>query len=115
MSISPEIHSSIERLNTELDYLREQTQHGLGILRPLIDQFPNNNLVVQFYGYLNNSLFMVDVYQRRIQFIVELLQQETLSVEEIQSTGEELSDLLGRILESKIGLENIIHRLEALS
>jgi hypothetical protein len=58
---------------------------------------------------------VVDIYQRRIQFIVELLQQETLSVEEIQSTGEELSDLLGRILESKIGLENIIRRLEALS
>jgi hypothetical protein len=115
MSIPPEIHSSIERLNTELDYIREQTQHGLAILRPLIDRFPNNNLVVQFYSYLNNSLFVVDVYQRRMQFIVELLQQETLSVEEIQFTGEELSDLLGRILESKISLENIIRRLEALS
>jgi hypothetical protein len=114
MSIPPEIHSSIERLNTELDYIREQTQHELAILRPLINRFPNNNLLVQFYGYLNNSLFVVDVYQRRIQVIFELLQQETLSMEEVQSIGEELGDLLGRTVESKIGLENIIQRLEAL-
>jgi hypothetical protein len=114
MSIPSELQSTIDKLNVELDYIQEQTRHGLAILRPLIDQFPNNNLLVQFYGYLNNALFLADVYRRRIQFIVELLQQETLSLEEIQSTGEELSDLFGRTLESKIGLENIIRRLEAL-
>ena len=59
-------------------------------------------------------MFLEDVYRRRIQFIVELLQQETLSLEKIQSIGEEISDLFGRTLESKIGLENIIRRLEAL-
>ena len=114
MSISPEIQSTIERLNLELDYIQEQTQTGLSILRPLLDRFPNNNLLVQFYAYLNNSLFLVDVYKRRVQIIVELLQQKTLSSEEIQSIGEDLSDLVGRIVESKIGLENIIRRLEAL-
>lgn len=56
MSIPPKIQSTIEKLNTELNYIRQQTQ----------------------------------------------------------STGEELSDLFGRTLESKIGLENIIIRLEAL-
>ena len=115
MSIPPEIQSTIEKLNTELNYIQQQTQHGLAKLRPLLDRFPNNNLLVQFYGYLNNSLFVVDVYQRRIQFILELLQQESLPLDAIQSIGEELSDLLGRVLESKIGLENLIIRLEALS
>jgi hypothetical protein len=114
MSIPPEIQFTIGRLNAELDYIQQQTRHGLAILRPLLDQFPNNNLLVQFYGYLNNSLFLVDVYQRRIQFIVELLQQETLSSEKIQSMGEELSNLQGKTVESKIGLQNIIQRLEAL-
>ena len=56
----------------------------------------------------------MDVYQRRIKFIVELFQQEDLSSSEIQSQGEELSNLLGRALQSKVGLENIIRRLEAL-
>lgn len=114
MSIPPEIRSTIEKLDIELNYIQEQTQHGLAILRPLLDKFPNNNLLVQFYGSLNNSLFVVDVYQRRIKFIVELFQQEDLSLSEIQSQGEELSNLLGRALESKVGLENIIRRLEAL-
>ena len=114
MSIPPEIQSTIERLNAELDYIQEQTQHGLTILRPLIAQFPNNNLLVQFYGYLNNSLFLVDVYQRRIQIIIESLQAETRTLKEIQSIGEELSDLLGRAIESKVGLDNIIQRLEKL-
>ena len=56
MSIPPEIQFTIERLNPELDYIQEQTQYGLAILRPLIAQFPNNNFLIQFYGYLNNSL-----------------------------------------------------------
>ena len=99
MSIPLEIQSTIERLNTELIYIREQTQYGLTILRPLLNSFPNNDLLTQFYGFLNNSLFLVDIYQRRIRFVVELLQQETLSEEEIQS---------------KIVLENIIRRLEAI-
>ncbi|VEP18751.1 Restriction endonuclease subunit S [Hyella patelloides LEGE 07179] len=114
MGIPSEIQYIIERLNIELDYIQEQTQHGLGILKPLLNRFPNNNLLVQFYGYLNNSLFVVDVYKRRIQIIIELLQQENLSSEEIQATGEELSNLQGKTIESKIGLENIIQRLEAL-
>ena len=114
MSIPPEIQFTIERLNAELDYIQEKTQHGLAILRPLIDRFPNNNLLVQFYGYLNNSLFLVDVYQRRIQIIIKSLQAETGSLKKIQSIGKELSDLLGRAIESKVGLENIIHRLETL-
>ena len=114
MSIPPEIQSTIEQINTELNYIQQHTQHGLDLLRPLLDRFPNNNLLVQFYGYLNNSLFAVDIYQRRIKLIFELFQQETLSIEQIQSIGEELSDLLDRTLESKIGLENIIRRLKAL-
>ncbi len=109
MSIPPEIQSTIDKLNVELDYIQEQTRHGLAILRPLLDRFPNNNLLVQFYGYLNNSLFVVDVYKRRIQIIIELLQQETLSSEEVRSMAEELSNLQGKTVESKIGLENIIH------
>ena len=115
MNIPPEIQFTIEKLNTELNYIQQQTQQGLVILRPSLDRFPNNNLLVQFYGYLNNSLFLVDIYQRRVKVIVELFQQKTLSLDTIQSIGEELSDLLGRILESKVGFENIISRLEALS
>ncbi|MBE9045030.1 restriction endonuclease subunit S [Pleurocapsales cyanobacterium LEGE 10410] len=114
MSIPPEIQSTIERLNFELDYIQQQIKHGLAILRPLLDRFPNNNLLVQFYGYLNNSLFLVDVYKRRIQIIIELLRRETLSLEKIQSVGEELNNLQGKTIESKIGLENIVQRLEAL-
>ena len=113
MSIPPEIQSTIERLNVELAYIQQQTEHGLAMLRPSIDQFPNNNLLVQFYGYLNNSLFLVDIYARRIQIIIELLRQD-LSLEEVQSVGEELNNLQGKTIESKIGLENIIQRLEAL-
>ena len=62
----------------------------------------------------NVNVALADVYQRKIQFIVELLQQETLSLEKIQFTGEEISNLLGRILKFKVCLENIIRRLKAL-
>ncbi|MEY4520685.1 MAG: hypothetical protein RLZZ499_3285 [Cyanobacteriota bacterium] len=45
MSIPSEILSTIERLKIELNYIEEQTQHALNLLRPLIEQFPNNDLL----------------------------------------------------------------------
>ena len=62
MNIPPKIQSAIERLNVELDYIQEKTQYGLAVLKPILDIFPNNNLLVQFYGYLNNSLFLINIY-----------------------------------------------------
>lgn len=45
---------------------------------------------------------------------MELLSPDNVPEEIIQDGGEELGDLLGRVLESKIRLERIIARLEEL-
>ena len=86
----------------------------MNLLRPLLGLFPNNDILVSFFGSLNNSLFFVEIYKRRIEAIVELLLPENVAEEIVQNAGEELGDLLGRALESKIGLGRIIDRLERL-
>ncbi len=69
-------------------------------------------MMVGFFAYLNNALFFVEIYKRRIQAIFELLSADNVPEEVVQDAGEELGELLGRALESKIGLGRIIDRLE---
>jgi division protein CdvB (Snf7/Vps24/ESCRT-III family) len=114
MAIPIEIQNTIERLNQELNQIEKKAQQGLNLLQPLINLFPNNNLLVQFYSYLNNALFLVQIYRKRVQMIIDLLLEENLSEETVQNSGEELGDLLGRAVESKVSLDQIISRLEKL-
>jgi len=110
----PKISDIINRLNQELTEIEANATRGLNILRPLLEMFPNNDIMVQFYIYLNNSLFLVEIYQRRIQATVELLSVDNVGEEVVHEQGQDLGDLLGRAIESKIGVERIIRRLENL-
>jgi hypothetical protein len=114
MSIPSEIQIIIDRLNEELVQIEQEATQGMNLLRPLLELFPNNDIIVSFFASLNNSLFLVEIYKRRLDAIVELLLPENVTEEIVQNAGEELGDLLGRALESKIGLGQIIERLERL-
>jgi len=114
MSIPSQIQVIIDRINGELAEIEQEATRGMNLLRPLLALFPNNDILVSFFGSLNNSLFLVEIYKRRTKAIAELLLPENVDIEIVQNAGEELGDLLGRALESKIGLGKIIDRLERL-
>lgn len=114
MSIPSEIQDIIDRLNGELRQIEQEATRGMNLIRPLLEFFPNNDTLVSFFASLNNSLFLVEIYKRRLDSIVELLLPENVAEEIVQNAGEELGDLLGRALETKIGLGKIIERLERL-
>ena len=114
MAIPPEISNILLRLNQELTTIEENATRGLSILGAALDIFPNNNILVQFFASLNNILFMAENYKRQIQTIVERISPDHVRTEVVQDAGEELGDLLGRVLEAKIGMERIIDRLENL-
>jgi GTP1/Obg family GTP-binding protein len=113
MDIPASLQAIIDRLKQELHEIETSTQHGLEILKQLLEMFPNNDILVQFYSYLSNALFLVDIYQKRIG-LNEKLVLETTDEEIVKKVAEELGDLLGRTVESRIGVELIVNRLEKL-
>lgn len=114
MSIPSEIQAIIDRIKGELAEIEQEATRGMNLIRPLLALFPNNDILVSLFGSLNNSLFLVEIYKRRTETIAELMLPENVAIEIIQNAGEELGDLLGRALESKIGLRIIMERLERL-
>jgi hypothetical protein len=110
----PEIRETINQLNQELKEIEQESLRGLNLIAPALNLFPNNSILIQFSAYLNNMLFMVENYHNRILIIVGKIALSDNDLEIVQDSGEELGELLGRVLEAKIGLEGIINRLETL-
>jgi predicted transcriptional regulator len=114
MDIPVSLQAIIDRLKQELHEIETSTQHGLEILKQLLEMFPNNDILVQFYSYLSNALFLVDIYQKRLEMNKKLILETTTDEEIVKNVAEELGDLLGRTIESRIGVELIVNRLEKL-
>lgn len=114
MPISSEIQSLIDRLNQELDETEEEATAGLNLVRPLLSRFPENDIMVQFFAYLSTVIFFVVDSRRQIQATEARLSPPNVPADIIQDAGEDLGNLLGRIVEAKIGVGRIITRLENL-
>lgn len=70
--------------------------------------------LIQFFSLLNNILLFVEISIRRIQAIIERVSSSDVTLEDIQESGEDLSSLLGQVLESKIEVNSIIEILREL-
>ncbi len=115
MPIPAEINNLIKHLNQELDLTEQQATEGLVIARKILNHFPNNIILVQYFAYLNNALFLVNLDKRYIQEIIETLSStQIMKNEEIQEIGEGLASELGRVMEARIAVTEIKNRLEYL-
>lgn len=101
MPIPLEIQALINQLNQELDQIEAEARLGIDVARLLLVRFPNNARLTSLFASLNNALFFVDNFRRRIQSTVEISSID-LSVEAVQETGEDLSEFLGLVLDAKI-------------
>lgn len=93
---------------------QQQATTGLNLLRPTISLLPDNAILLQFLATLNNVIFLVETYKRRIQTAVAPLLAADVTTEEIQDNAEELAGILGVVLEAKIAVTRVITRLEEL-
>jgi hypothetical protein len=114
MPIPPEIQELINRLNQELDETEQDVTEGLNILNPIMSQFPNNASLIQFFAYFQTTLFWVANARNRIQLTREQLETQSIAVSIVTESGEELSILLGEVIETKIRSENLLNRLKNL-
>lgn len=114
MTISPDILALVGRLNDELDQIEHQASKGLNLIRPALSRFPDNFSLTRLFVALNNILFFVSNYRERIQASINELQLMHDLPENVGEVGEDLSTMLGIVLEAKIRAEQIVAGLENL-
>jgi len=115
MSESSEITSLVERLQQELRLIDREANAGINLAREFLDCFPENARFIQIFAVFNSAILFAETQRRRIQSIVENLSAiNTVTKEEFQEAGEDLSAELGRILETKMRVSNLKNRLESL-
>ncbi|MDV2992383.1 MAG: hypothetical protein N4J56_002037 [Chroococcidiopsis sp. SAG 2025] len=113
MAIPLQLRTLIDRLNQELAQSEQEASEGLNRVRELLPQFPENAQMTQFFAYFSTVLAFVGNSKRRIQVVLQKLATDEASAEEIQEAGEDLSTLLGQVLETKIEVRKIITRLRS--
>jgi hypothetical protein len=79
----------------------------------LLSRFPENLRLIRFFSLLNNILLFVEISRRRIQAIIERV-SINVTLAEIQESGEDLSSLLGQVLDTKTEVSQIIDALRKL-
>jgi hypothetical protein len=79
----------------------------------LLSRFPENLRLIRFFSLLNNILLFVEISRRRIQAIIERV-SINVTPAEIQESGEDLSSLLGQVLDTKTEVSQIIDALRKL-
>ena len=115
MPIPPELRNLVNQINQELDQIEQETQEALQILRSLLNRFPSNAVLTQFFGAVSNFQFFVSVQRRKLEDIITQASTPNADGEQlIQQVGEDLGASLGEVLEAKMNLANIKRRLENL-
>lgn len=111
MTIPPEINALTKRLNQELEQIEQEATEAMRIVRVILDRFPDNAILIQFFASLNNFLFFVENARRRIQSIVVTISPDDATAEDIREGGEYLATLLGVVLEARVEVRKIFTRL----
>lgn len=114
MTIPSEILATIETLDRELNQIENEATKGLSIMRELLPRFSENLVLIQLLATLNNSLLFRDNVKRRIQLTVDSISSPLVAPEVIQEAGEDLGELLGRVVETKILVSRAVRILENL-
>ena len=112
MPIPPTIQNVVDQLNQELNRIEQKTIEGLNLARELLSRFPNNAILTQYFAYFNTALVFVETSRGHIQIILEAISLTDVPDELIQNAGQDLGNLLGRMLEVKLKVGRLIERLK---
>lgn len=115
MTISAQISLLIAQINQKLIKIELEATEGLNISQVLLERFPDNARLIQFFASFSSGILFVELQKKRIRSIVQnFLTAETATAEEIQEIGEDLSEELGRVIETELLINNLKRRLEEL-
>ena len=114
LTIPSEILALVDRLNQELAEIERKATEGINIGRSLFFRFSENVTLIGLFATLSNALLFVETSRIRIRFTVESISQRNVAAEVIQEAGEDLAELLGRTVETKVLVGTVMRRLENL-
>lgn len=114
MPIPPNLAALVERLNQELNSIEQDTIEGLSLTRLALSRFSNDAILIQYFAYLNSALLFVETFRSQVQITVEFISQDNVDNRDIQESGEDLSTLLGTVIETKLGVQQILNLLNNL-
>lgn len=77
-------------------------------------RFPDNVTLIGLFATLSNALLFVENSRRRIQITVDSILPENVRSQVIQEAGEDLAELLGRVLDTKMLVNTVMTRLDNL-
>jgi hypothetical protein len=112
MATPPELTEIVNQLNREFDRTETDALEGLSLVRTLLARFPDNDILVQFFASFSNILLFVQTYRQQVQVMVGRVLPDEADRDLVQATGEELSTLIGRVLEVRINVSRLKARLE---
>jgi hypothetical protein len=114
MPIPDAIQTLIDRLNQKLDEIEKEVTEGLKILRILMSGFPENVILIQYFAYLNAIIFFIETARKQIRTATETISPDDVKAEIVQEAGEDLGNLLGRVIEEAVRISQILDFLEEL-
>lgn len=112
MATPSELVEIVNRLNREFDLTEKDASEGLSLVRALLSRFPDNDILIQFFASFSNILLFVQTYRQRVQVMVARILPDGADRGVVQTTGEELSTLMGQVLEVRINVSRLKSRLE---
>jgi hypothetical protein len=86
----------------------------LSLTRLALSRFSNNAILIQYFAYLNSALLFVETSKSQVQITVEFISQDNVDNRDIQESGADLSTLLGTVIETKLGVQQILNLLNNL-
>jgi hypothetical protein len=116
MTIPAQISALVEQINQNIDQIELEATEGINLSRSVLERFPDNAKLIQFLAYFSSAIVFVELERKRITSIVQNFSTtQTITEAEIQEIGEDLSEEFGRIIETKLLINNLKKRLEDLS
>ena len=114
MAIPSDIRSLVTELYQVLDDTERQATQGLFALRRAMSHFPQNEILMQYFSSITNFQFNVAGTRLQAEHIVGNVLRDGVPDEDVQKAGDYLAALLHMAPESKILIDQIVERLEAL-
>jgi hypothetical protein len=114
MAIPSDIRSLVDELYQILDDTERQATLGLFALRRAMSLFPENEILMQYFSSITNFQFNVAGTRLQAEHMVGNVLMAGVPDEDVQKAGDYVAALLQMAPESKIMIDKVVERLEAL-
>ena len=86
MSLPNSIQNLIQQIDHNLTQTEQRAYQGINLVRPLLEQFPENFILMRHFAYFNNVVLFIGIAQNKTRSIVDICTQEYIRSSRITET-----------------------------